>query len=121
MLGGCAGEVGETDLDLEDTGLEFYMYRLVFVSSSPWAWIFSSENGICQMSCKELVVPLEDGLVNRYGWKFLNLWVFPYSVNERQVSLGKRGEKTGSCWSRTQMSARGGTPVSLACIFRATS
>lgn len=46
MLGGCAGEV-------EDTGLEFYMYRLVVVSSSPWAWIFSSETGIFQMPCKE--------------------------------------------------------------------
>lgn len=35
-------------------------------------------------------------LVNMYGWQFLNLCVFPWaarSVNERQVSLGKRGEK----------------------------
>lgn len=46
MLGGCAGEV-------EDTGLEFYMYRLVVVSSSPWAWIFSSGTGIFQMPYKE--------------------------------------------------------------------
>lgn len=53
MLGGCAGEVEETALDLEDRGLEFYVYRLVVVSSSPWAWIFSSENVICQMPWKE--------------------------------------------------------------------
>lgn len=37
MLGCCAGEVEETALDLEDTELEFYMYRLVVVSSSSWA------------------------------------------------------------------------------------
>lgn len=53
MLGGCAGEVEETAPDLEDTGLEFCMYRLVVVSSSPWAWIFSSETGIFQMPYKE--------------------------------------------------------------------
>lgn len=34
-MGDCAGEVEKTALDLEDTGLEFYMYRLVVVSSSP--------------------------------------------------------------------------------------
>lgn len=51
-MGDCAGEVEKTALDLEDTGLEFYMYRLVVVSISPWARIFSSENDICQMPCK---------------------------------------------------------------------
>lgn len=43
MLGGCAGEVEETDLDLEYTGLEFYMYRLVVVSSSPGPGFFPVE------------------------------------------------------------------------------
>lgn len=72
---------------------------------------------------QEVVVPLGDELIYIYGWQFLNLWVFPWAVqyvNDRQVSLGKRVGRKGY-WSRTQMSTRGGTPVSFACIFRAMS
>lgn len=70
QFGGC------TQLPL---GLDFFQ----------WKWHLPN-------ALKGVVVPLGDALVNIDGWQLLNLWVFPWaahSVNERQVSLGKRGEK----------------------------